>query len=531
VLSRWWTAGAAAIALLGPLAVSSTEPATSRLAADLVRLYASPGSPGERWGHGSARVLLPDGTRVARESAYRDRPDFVPAARQLLASRSGDDAPLGAWLLSTVPRERASIAEPVLIEGLKQEDERAAFEAARALGRIGGTGCLPALRAAALTSRQAEVRAAAAWAAGQVAARHRETQETWPKDVALPRDFRRGISWWFEAAGADGGAASFNDLAALGVDWVSIHTWEPRQMALDAPGFTPANDRFGLRDLDGLVRRAHAAGLRVLYKPHLEMRGFAPRPEEMAILRGSDLAAKRRLFDKIRGEGRVLEGRHNEIEMRSEAEWRAWFRNYGEYILAHAGRAQAAGVDMFCVGRELDRTVRSRESDWRDLIRRIRGQYRGPLTYSANFDTYHELGFWDALDFIGVSAYFHLSDAADPSPAELAAGWERALGPLGELSRRFERPVLLTEVGYPAIRGAARAPWREGPGPADAWLQSRLYEAALRAVSERPWIVGAFPWLWEGTREPPFRDPSYSIQGKPAAFTLARWYVGPGGGP
>jgi hypothetical protein len=243
----------------------------------------------------------------------------------------------------------------------------------------------------------------------------------------------------------------------------------------------------------------------------------------VAIFRGADAAAKRSLFEQVRREGRILAGRHNEIEMRSEADWAAWFRNYGDYILAHAQEAELAGADMFCVGRELDRTVLRREADWRDLIQKIRGVYHGPLTYSANFDTYGGLGLWDALDFIGVSAYFSLSDAPDPSAAELARGWDRAMAPLADLSRRFDRPVLLTEVGYPASSGAAKA-------PADAWLQSRLYEAAFRAASQRSWIVGAFPWLWEGTAEPPFRDPSYSIRGKPAAFTLARWYLGSGGG-
>lgn len=516
--------------LLSPLAATSTTPPASRLAADLRALYAAPGSPGERWGHGSAQVTLPDGTRVARESAYRDRPDFVPAATLLLASRAGDDAPLGAWLLSTLPAERAGVAEPVLIDALGQEDGRAAFEAARGLGQIGGTRCLPALRTALRSAASPEVRAAAAWAARAVAARHQEAQGPWAGDVSLSPAFRRGVSWWFEGKEGDGGSRSFQELAALGIDWVSIHTWEPRQKALDGPDLTPANDRFGLRDLKGLVGHAHAAGLRVLYKPHLEMRGWAPTPREMAIFRGADAAAKRSLFEQVRREGRILAGRHNEIEMRSEADWAAWFRNYGDYILAHAQEAELAAADMFCVGRELDRTVLRREADWRALVQKIRGVYHGPLTYSANFDTYGGLGLWDALDFIGVSAYFSLSDAPDPSAAELAQGWDRAMAPLADVSRRFDRPVLLTEVGYPATFGAAKAPWREGPGPADAWLQSRLYEAAFKAASQRPWIVGAFPWLWEGTAEPPFRDPSYSIRGKPAAFTLARWYVGSGGG-
>ena len=517
--------------LLGPLAASSTVPPVVRVAAELRRLYASPGSPAERWGHRRATVTLADGTRVARDAAYRDRREFVPAASVLLGSPTGDDAPLGAWLLSTAPTERHPEAEPVLIEALGQQDARAAFEAARALGRIGGPGCLEALRRATLSSATPEARAAAAWAAAMVAARQGKPSPAWPADVSLPPTFRRGVSWWFEGAGDDAGARSFRELGTLGVGWVSIHTWEPLQKALDAPDFRPSNDRFGPRDLAGFVRTAHALGLRVLYKPHLEMGGFEPNPQEMAIFRGSDDSAKRRLFAAVQREGRFLGGRHNEIEMRTEADWNAWFRNYGEYILAHARLAQAAGADMLCTGRELDRTVLRREGDWRDLVHRIRSVFHGPLTYSANFDTYAGLGFWDALDFIGVSAYFGLSEAADPSPADLAQGWDRALAPLADLSRRFDRPVLLTEVGYPAIAGAARAPWREGPGAADVWLQSRLYEGAFRAISQRPWIVGAFPWLWEGTAQPPFRDRSYSIQGKPAAFTLARWYVGGGGVP
>jgi hypothetical protein len=528
VIGRWKTAVVAAIALLGPLAVSSTEPPVSRLAAELRRLYASPGSPAERWGYRPAKVMLPDGTRVARAAAYRDRPEFAQAAALLLASGRDDDAPLGAWLLSTLPPGAASLAEPTLIAALHHPDARAAFEAARALGRIGGLACLPALRLAMSAAGSPEARAAAAWAADAVAARHHEPRPIGSAHTTLPPTFRRGVSWWFEVARRDGEAQSFGELAALGVGWISIHTWEPRQRALDAPGFAPVNEHFGLRDLPGLVRTAHAAGLRVLYKPHLEMGGFVPTPEEVAIFRGSDAAAKRRLFERVQKEGRLLEGRHNEIEMRTDADWQAWFRNYGDYILAHARQAEAAGVDMFCVGRELDRTVRRREADWRDLVHHVRGIYHGPLTYSANFDSYRDLGFWDALDFIGVSAYFKLSDAPDPSLAELAEGWDRALAPLAELSRRVERPVLLTEIGYPAIASAAGAPWREGPGPADVWLQSRLYEAALRAISKRPYIVGAFPWLWEGTAEPPFRDSSYSIQGKPAAFILARWYRGGG---
>jgi hypothetical protein len=311
---------------------------------------------------------------------------------------------------------------------------------------------------------------------------------------------------------------------------VSIHTWDPLQRGIHDPVLAPRGDRhFGFRDLPGLVREAHAAGLKVMVKPHLEMRGVEPTEEERRVLRGPDEAARRALRQRLEGRLDAAEHlEHNKVEMKSEAGWRTWFAGYEAYVMPYVREAQAAGADAFCVGRELDTTVRLREADWRRLVAGIRREFSGPLTYSANFDTWQGLGFWDALDFIGVSAYFPLSQAKDPSVAELEAGWDRALAPLEAAHRRFGRPVLLTEVGYPSIASAARAPWREERTPADVWLQARCYEAALRALSRRPWVEGAFFWLWERTARPAFRDPSHAIVDKPASFTMARWYASPG---
>jgi hypothetical protein len=153
----------------------------------------------------------------------------------------------------------------------------------------------------------------------------------------------------------------------------------------------------------------------------------------------------------------------------------------------------------------------------------VREVFRGPLTYSANFDSYGRIGFWDALDVIGVSAYFPLGEDA-PSTESLAAAWDEIMAPLESLARRTNRRVVFTEIGYPAVPSAARRPWDDPPGPADVWLQARLYEAALQAVSKRPFMAGTFFWLWEGVAQPPFRDASFSIQDKPASFVMAGWY-------
>jgi hypothetical protein len=522
-------AALAALLVLLPAAGPVPGPAL-RLASGLRQLYGGSAQPWERWGRRSA-VRLPDGREVPREEAYRDDPTFVPAARQLLASRRGDDAPLGAWLLGTLPETRRPEAETALVEALAHADERAAFEAALALAEIGGAASLDPLCRAAASASRAEVRAAARFALAEVGRRTGvppSPLRAVPRDgPALAAGFRRGVSWWMSEGRADAGQASFRRLASLGVTWVSIHTWDPLQRGLDEPVLAQPDRHFGFRDLGALVRSAHDAGLRVMVKPHLEMRGYEPTEEERRVLRGPEGPARRALLARL--ESQMAQGehlQHNRIAMRNEADWRRWFESYAAYVLPYARDAQAAGADMFCVGREMDSTVVRREGDWRLLVARIRALFHGPLTYSANFDTWQGIGFWDALDFIGVSAYFPLTERPSPSLADLEAGWDRALAPLEQASRRFGRPVLLTEAGFPSIPAAARAPWREERVEADVWLQARCYEATLRALARRPWIEGVYFWLWERSSSPALRDPSHAIVGKPASFTMASWYAG-----
>jgi hypothetical protein len=514
--------------LVLPAAARPPASGLEGLVEELRKLYPTSVKPGQRWRR-HATVSMPDGREVPREEAFRDDPGFVDAARLLLSSRAGDDAPLGAWLLGTSLPEHLREVEPLLIEALFHPDRQVAFEAASALaGRASAAGRAALVRAA-HQAASPEVQAASAWAAGE-----------WPPQGSAPLarklgsdvpglapGFRRGVSWWLSEGRGDDGRSSFHRLASLGVTWVSIHTWDPLQRGLHEPVLAPRSRRFRVRNLPALVHNAHAAGLAVLFKPHLEMRGYEPTPDERRILRGGDGAARQALVARIEAQRAAAEqGGHNRVAMRSEADWRRWFREYEAYVLPYARQAQAAKADMFCVGRELDATAVGREPDWRRLIARIRREFQGPLVYSANFDAWQRIGFWDALDFIGVSAYFPLSERDDPSLEELQGGWDRALEPLQAASKRWGRPVLLTEAGFPSVSSAARAPWREETTPADVWLQARCYEATLHALAERPWIEGAFFWLWERSSKPPFRDPSHTIVGKPATFTMARWYAG-----
>ena len=78
----------------------------------------------------------------------------------------------------------------------------------------------------------------------------------------------------------------------------------------------------------------------------------------------------------------------------------------------------------------------SREEEWRRIVSEVRRVYSGRLTYAANWDRLDRVPFWDAGDWIGVQAYFPLTDRPDPDRPALTAGWEGHLDEPEALSRR-----------------------------------------------------------------------------------------------
>ena len=252
-------------------------------------------------------------------------------------------------------------------------------------------------------------------------------------------------------------------LAELGADAVSLMPFAFQRDA-HAPGLAFLDDHPSSETDAGLVhaaRRAHAQGFAVLWKPHLWVRHGWP----------------------------------GEIEMRDEASWRQWWSGYRRYVLHHAFLAAWARAEIFCVGVELDRTAigPERESAWRELIAAVRVLYPGAVTYAANWDRAGEVPFWDALDFVGVDAYYPLAATEQATDAELDLGAKEVVGRLARLAQRARRPLLLTEVGFPARRAAWREPNAEA-GDLDEQDQLRAYRALFAALGRRPWLAGVFVW-------------------------------------
>ncbi len=309
----------------------------------------------------------------------------------------------------------------------------------------------------------------------------------------------RGFCW--EAAGRVGDE-HLAPLQALHADWIS-QTPFGYCRAQGAPEirFSGARGYWGERD-EGLretARLARRRGLRTLLKPHLWVRGGAW---------------------------------IGDLAMRSEADWRAFFESYQAFILHYAALAEREGFEALAVGTEL-RHASGREGDWRRLIARVREVYSGPLTYCAAWNEAEQVRFWDALDFVGVQAYYPLRGDPHGGEAELRASWDELAPRLEALARASGRRVVLTEVGYKSLSGSLARPWEWGTdGAVDFALQRAAFEALFDALWERPWFGGTFVWKWHPDLAPDAppegeRARDFTPQGKPALRVIAAAYARP----
>ena len=110
-----------------------------------------------------------------------------------------------------------------------------------------------------------------------------------------------------------------------------------------------------------------------------------------------------------------------------------------EYIMHYARLAESAKVEAFCIGLELKHAVKERAAFWDGLIAQVRKVYSGKITYAANWDNFHNIPFWIKLDFIGINAYFPLSQENQPTSSELYDAWEEQKIALRRLSEMYKR--------------------------------------------------------------------------------------------
>jgi hypothetical protein len=163
----------------------------------------------------------------------------------------------------------------------------------------------------------------------------------------------------------------------------------------------------------------------------------------------------------------------------------------------------------------------------------VRKVFKGKLSYSVNFDSHDSFGFGDCLDVIGVNTYDPIAKYDDyPTPDQIRDAWWWIIYKARTLRARFDRPVLITEVGYPSVAHAHVGPWDFRTGkPVDLALQDLLLRGAFGVL--RHWSDGdaVFYYLYgENLNRKPVGGPldrSYAVWGKPAEATLRKYFREP----
>ncbi len=302
------------------------------------------------------------------------------------------------------------------------------------------------------------------------------------RGFALPTYTRQG----YETAET---AAYIKQIANTGAQWLQLNPTfyqTSRSSNVIEEGNTTPTDA----GVEKAVKAAHDAGLKVMLKPHVDLR------------------------DSGSHRGEIQPSDRNR-----------WFASYEAFISRYADLAARTKVEAFAVGTELNGVSDDRES-WLRMVSTVRSRYSGMLTYAANFNEYRRVAFWDAVDLIGVDAYFPLAKNPTADVAALEAAWAPIKKDLGEFSAKAGKKIVFTEVGYASQRGTTTAPysWTISQQPDEA-EQAAGYEALLTAFHNEPWWAGVFWWCWEIPQDENSSRPlGYTPRGKAAEDVVRQWW-------
>ncbi|MEN3010563.1 MAG: hypothetical protein ABDI20_06270 [Candidatus Bipolaricaulaceae bacterium] len=300
-------------------------------------------------------------------------------------------------------------------------------------------------------------------------------------------------AWSAEAYALPASDASLSRLASLGANYVALlvtgymEDHSSTEIYLD-PHLTPSD-----RALGHAIRVAHSLGLKVMLKPHVDLRSG---------------------------------GWRGHITPRDPL---IWFQRYADFILRYARLAQDYNVELFCVGTELRSLSTAKfRLYWKEVILTVRRSFRGGLVYAANWDEYPFVDFWDLLDYAGIDAYFPLSSSRTPTVTELIEAWKPWIAALEGWQAEVGKPVIFTEIGYRSVDYAAREPWNwTARAPYNPEAQANCFEAVFLALQGKPWFAGVFFWNWlPDPNAGGAGDLDYTPQNKPAEAVLARFFQG-----
>ena len=189
------------------------------------------------------------------------------------------------------------------------------------------------------------------------------------------------------------------------------------------------------------IKQLHKKGFAVMLKPHVWVGGIKFNPENL----------------------------RNKIDYSNPGERASWFHNYGNFIIKQAMIAENNEVEIFVIGTELAKLAKY-DKEWKKIIKKVSDVYSGKITYAAEGSNAFKIEFWDGLDFIGLDVYFQLTNKINTELKDLEEGWKKNEEKIRQLSEKYNKKIIFTEIGYKSVKGTAVRPWewRSGSKPAAA---------------------------------------------------------------
>ena len=292
-------------------------------------------------------------------------------------------------------------------------------------------------------------------------------------------------------------------LFETGVNWICLSF----AVELDDIFSRQIRFRFGKdvsdRDLMAVIKDAHEHGVKVCLKPMVNSADFIWRA--------------RITFPDAEQEGK-------------DRYWDEWFESYGAFMCYYAELAEECGAEMLCIGCEMCGTEH-KEAHWRTLIGRLRNIYHGELSYNTNHGHEDAIAWFDAVDYLGTSAYFPVGTEGKTGVEDMCAEWEKIKTELKELVQKWNKPLLFMEIGCRSAKGCSSMPWdfEHRELPHDEEEQAAFYESCLRTFGSEEWFAGCFWWDWStkiyDDEKTASEDNGFNIHLKKAEEVLKEWYA------
>jgi hypothetical protein len=244
-----------------------------------------------------------------------------------------------------------------------------------------------------------------------------------------------------------------------------------------------------------------------------------------------------------------------------------FFASYEQMLLQYAQVGVANGATTLCIGTEIDQiTGPAYKPYWDAIINALHTQFPTlKLTYSADWNDdispwafagtglplgtgnlATQVSFASELNSIGIDVYAPLSNAANPTLAQLIAGWTQTPTVLetfavthgASLINYFEsvaaavgKPVIFSEIGYENATDAASSPAGSSTHVVDSALQAELYQAFFQAWQQagNSSLAGVYFWNWDpnAAEVGPGQPANFSPQGLPAQGVVTSWFSAP----